>query len=76
MMLSIFPFWLAIVSLVMNDCFVRGTMRRERLAAVERDQERLERERTETETVISQEKSSKTSLRQQATQLLFTSLLP
>jgi EAL domain-containing protein (putative c-di-GMP-specific phosphodiesterase class I) len=36
---------------------------RERLAAVERDQERLELERTETETVISQEKRSKTTLR-------------
>ena len=29
---------------------------RERLGAVERDQERLERERTETETVITEEK--------------------
>jgi hypothetical protein len=39
-------------------------LRRERLAAVERDQERLERERTETETVITEEKRSRTSIRQ------------
>ncbi len=37
---------------------------RERLAAVERDQERLERERTETETVITEEKRSRTTIRQ------------
>ena len=37
-------------------------MRRERLSAVEREQERLEREKNETETVITEEKHQTTEV--------------
>ena len=42
---------------------------RERLAAVERDQERLERERTEKETIITEEKLNSTTISSQITKM-------